>query len=60
MMTFLMSNNFSRESVDGIMELLFGDLSPEVATKLDEEYSILSDEGKIKVILKQIIPAHVK
>lgn len=58
MMTFLTSNNFSREAVEGIMEMLFGDLSPEGAGRLDSLYSELSEEDKMSVILKHIIQAH--
>lgn len=58
MMTFLTSNNFSREAVEGIVGMLYGDLSPEVAGRLDSLYSELSEEDKMSVILKHIIHAH--
>jgi hypothetical protein len=55
MMIFLKSNRFTKEAVEGIEALLFGDLAPNEAAKLDGVYSQVSDKDKIKIIIEHII-----
>lgn len=60
MMTFLESNKFSQEAVEGIVEILFGDLTPEEAIRLNADYSHLSEENKILTIVNLISEIHFK
>lgn len=60
MMTFLERNSFSSEAVEGIMEIIFGDLTPIEAIRLDRECSGLNDKDKMGIILKHLFCFHFK
>lgn len=60
MMTFLESNKFSKDAVEGIVEILFGDLTPEEAIRLNADYSQLSEEDKMLTIVNHISEIHFK
>lgn len=54
MFKFLEDCKLSTKAFEGVVELLYGDLTPNQALELDQRYSALSDEEKMKIVLSKL------